>query len=105
MASKQDIDILLERLYEVASQGDEARSELLDGLQNLQLRLEAPEDLHLRFVNLKIQLTGAQVAEDLKLFQILAESAHPLTVDELSTKTGVEASLLRKPGQTDLPSE
>lgn len=105
MASKQDIDILLDRLYKVASQSDEARSELLDGLQSLQLRLETPEDLNLRFVNLQIQLTGAQVAVDLKLFQILAESTQPLTVGELSSKTGVEASLLRKPSQTDLPSE
>ncbi|KAI7778872.1 hypothetical protein LA080_001563 [Diaporthe eres] len=96
MASKQDIDTLLERLYKVASQSDEARSELLDSLQSLQLRLETPEDLNLRFVNLQIQLTGAQIAEDLKLFQILAESTHPLTVDELSSKTGVEASLLRR---------
>lgn len=99
MASKQDIDTLLERLYKVASQSDEARNELLDSLQSLQYRLETPEDVNLRFVNLQIQLTAAQVAEDLKLFQALAESAHPLTVDELSTKTGVEASLLRK---TDL---
>lgn len=105
MASKQDIDTLLEQLYKVASQSDASRSELLDGLQSLQLRLETPEDINLRFTNLQIQLTGAQVAEDLKLFQILAESTQPLTVDELSSKTGVEASLLRKPGQTEFPSE
>lgn len=105
MASKQDIDTLLERLYKVASQSDEARSELLDSLQSLQLRLETPEDINLRFTNLQIQLTGAQVAEDLKLFQILAESTQPLTVDEVSRKTGVEASLLRKPSQTEFPSE
>lgn len=96
MASKQDIDTLLERLYSLASQSDEARSEVLDSLQSLQFRLETAEDVNLRFVNLQIQLTTAQVAEDLKLFQALAESAQPLTVDEISTKTGVEASLLRK---------
>lgn len=98
MASKQDIDTLLERLYNLASESDETRSEVLDSLQSLQFRLETPEDVNLRFVNLQIQLTAAQVAEDLKLFQALGESAHPLTVDELSTKTGVEASLLRKTG-------
>ena len=97
MASKQDIDTLLEQLYKVAGQSDEARSELLDSLQRLQWRLETPEDFQLRIINLQTQLTGAQIAEDLKLFQILADSARPLTVDEISSKTGVEASLLRKP--------
>lgn len=105
MASKQDMDTLLEQLFKVASQSDEARSELLDSLQTLQLRLETPEDINLRFLNLQLQLTGAQLAEDLKLFQILSEGTHPLTVDELSTKTGVEASLLRKPAQSAVPSE
>lgn len=105
MASKQDMDTLLEQLFKVASQSDEARSELLDSLQSLQLRLETPEDINLRFLNLQLQLTGAQLAEDLNLFQILSESTHPLTVDELSTKTGVEASLLRKPAQSAVPSE
>lgn len=97
MASKQDMDTPLEQLYKVASQNDEARSELLDSLQSLQWRLERPEDIYLRFLNLQIQLTAAQVADDLRLFHTLAESGHPMTVDELSTKTGVEASFLRKP--------
>lgn len=105
MASKQDMDTLLEQLFKVASQSDEARSQLLDSLQTLQLRLETPEDINLRFLNLRLQLTGAQLAEDLKLFQILAESTQPLTVTELSTKTGVEDSLLRKPAQSAVPSE
>lgn len=105
MASKQDMDTLLEQLFKVASQSDEARSELLDSLQSLQLRLETPEDINLRFLNLQLQLTGAQLAEDLRLFQILAKSTHPLTVDELSTITGVEASLLRKPAYTATPNE
>lgn len=99
MALKVDMDTHLQQLYKVASQSDEARCELLDGLQSLQLRLETPEDVNLRFVNLQLQLTAAQVAEDLKLFKILAESTHPLAVDDMSTKTGVEGSLLRKFGQ------
>lgn len=98
MALKADIDTHLQQLYKVASQSDEARCELLDGLQSLQLRLETPEDVNLRIMNLQLQLTAAQVAEDLKLFKILAESTHPLTVDDISTKTGVEGSLLRKFG-------
>lgn len=105
MATRQDIDTLLEQLYKVASQSDEARGELLDSLQELQWRLETPEDIQLRFINLQTQITGAQLAEDLKLFQTLADSAHPLTVDEISAKTGVEASLLRKPGRLGFPTE
>lgn len=105
MTSKQDIDVLLEQLFKVANQSDETRNELLDGLQSLQLRLEQPEDVNLRLLNLQVQLTGAQIAEDLNLFQILAESGSPLTVDELSTKTGVEASFLRKHGQPESSDE
>lgn len=101
MASRQDIDTLLEKLYKVASQSDDARGELLDSLQKLQWRLETPEDIQLRFINLQIQITAAQLAEDLKLFNILADSSHPLAVDEISNKTGVEASLLRMSGKID----
>lgn len=105
MALEADMDTHLQQLYNVASQSDEARCELLDGLQSLQLRLETPEDVNLRFMNLHIQLKAAEVAQDLKLFKILAESTNPLTVDELSTKTGVEVSLLRKSGQIYSPNE
>lgn len=101
MASRQDIDTLLEQLYKVASQSDDARSDLLDSLQKLQWRLETPEDIQLRFINLQIQITAAQLAEDLKLFNILRDSSHPLAVDDISNKTGVEASLLRMPGKID----
>ncbi|KKY34892.1 putative o-methyltransferase b [Diaporthe ampelina] len=78
------------------NQSDETRNEWLDGLQSLQLRLEEPEYVNLRFLNLQAQLTGAQIAEDLNLFQILAESASPLTltVNELSTITGIKASFM-----------
>ncbi|KAL1858033.1 hypothetical protein Daus18300_010145 [Diaporthe australafricana] len=101
MASEQDIGISLEQLSKIASQSDEARSQVLDALQNLQLRLEAPEDLNLRLLNLQLQLTATQIGQDLNLFQILQKSAQPLTVDGLSHETGAETPFLRKPSQTE----
>ncbi|KAI3394825.1 hypothetical protein diail_2162 [Diaporthe ilicicola] len=94
MASKQDIEILLEKISKVASQNDEVRSQVLDGLQSLQLWLERPEDLNLCLLNLQLQLTAAQIGQDLKLFQILQESPKPLNVDDLPGKTRTEPSFL-----------
>ncbi|KAJ0116722.1 hypothetical protein J7T55_009872 [Diaporthe amygdali] len=94
MASTQAIDVLLEKLSKVASQSAEAHSQVLDGLQSLQLQLEAPEDFNLRYVNLQLQRIGAQLGQDLNVFQTLAESERPLTVDELSSESSAEPPLL-----------
>lgn len=101
MAPEQDIGDIPEKLSKIANKSDEALSQVLGALQSLQLRLEAPEDLNLRLLNLQHQLTATQIGQDPNVFQVLQESDQPLNVDELGQRTGAETPFLHKPSQVE----
>ena len=97
MATTQSrINEILEQLQAVANESLEARSASLDGMRDLQLKLETPHDANYRLTNSYVEVTVARIAEDLRLYQTLSESDQPLTVAELSAKTGAAPLLLSK---------
>lgn len=70
------------------------RREAIDQLQSLSRSIESADDTIQRFSFLNIQLAGLRIGADLKLFNFLAESSSPLTVDELSQKTEADPVFL-----------
>jgi demethylsterigmatocystin 6-O-methyltransferase len=89
------MEALVDHVRTLAQSSDaKARREILDQLQSLSHSIESPDDTIQRFSFLNFQLAGFRIGTDLKLFNILTESAGPLTVDQLSERTGANPALL-----------
>ncbi|KAK9444222.1 O-methyltransferase B [Metarhizium brunneum] len=67
---------------------------VLGALRKLSQALESPQDSAQRIMYLQIQIALVRIGCDLRLFDILAESPTPLSVDVLSQKTGAAPTLL-----------
>ncbi|KFY92681.1 hypothetical protein V500_04072, partial [Pseudogymnoascus sp. VKM F-4518 (FW-2643)] len=76
---------------------DEAgRKKILDTLRDLCYSLESAQDSAQRIMYLQLQVAAVRIGCDLKLFNILAETPTPLTVDSLSKMTGAAPTLLAR---------
>lgn len=95
MAHKTKIDALIQSLHEVASESEEARGDTLDALRDLRRSLATRNEIYNRFEQMNNELTISHVAQDLNIYQILAESKKPIDVAKLSAKVGAAPLLTR----------
>ncbi|PHH75738.1 hypothetical protein CDD82_4304 [Ophiocordyceps australis] len=103
----------LNQVRKFAAQGDHGRREAVLALRDLLFSLETPHDTMHRYGHMvcftpmteqgrkltiaqNLQAAIVQVGIDLKWFRYLAESSVPLTVDQISTKTGAEPQLTHR---------
>ncbi|KAH8433916.1 uncharacterized protein LDX57_011552 [Aspergillus melleus] len=86
---------LLDQIRTLAHHGDEKqRQEILDSLQSLRNSIEQPNDTVQRFTFYNLQLAALRVGVNLKLFSSLEGGQAPLTVAQLSEKTGADSVFL-----------
>jgi hypothetical protein len=83
------------RIFAAAS-GEEARRSLMLSLQALAHSLETPQDTIHRFGHMNLQSAVVQVGIKLGLFKILANSAEPVPIEQLSEKTGADPQLITR---------
>ena len=78
-----------------ASTADEiARKKMIIELRDLASSLESTDDTMERIMFLHLQIAGVRTGIDLKLFDQLAASDKPLTLDQLTQTTGADPVLL-----------
>ncbi|KAJ5975130.1 hypothetical protein N7481_008837 [Penicillium waksmanii] len=88
---------IIDQIKSLAHDADEgSRRKILDGLRDLALSLETPQDTMQRISYLHLQPALVRVGLDLNIFKILAESDHPLNLDELAAKTNAAPTLLAR---------
>ncbi|KAI7778925.1 hypothetical protein LA080_001531 [Diaporthe eres] len=93
------MDSLVAQVEGLAIQADPAgRHKVLDFLRSLQLRLETPHDTLSRFSGMHLEITAARIAQDLEIFQTLAEARSPMTAAELAAKKKASPLLLASVG-------
>ncbi|CAI7666386.1 unnamed protein product [Penicillium manginii] len=91
------MDSIITQIKSLAQDADEAsRRKILDGLRDLALSLETPQDTMQRISYLHLQPALVRVGLDLNIFKILAESDHPLTSDDLAVQTNAAPNLLSR---------
>ncbi|KAL1967218.1 hypothetical protein VTN77DRAFT_3509 [Rasamsonia byssochlamydoides] len=73
---------------------DAARKKMVVALRDLSYSLESSDDTMERIMFYHLQIAAVRVGIDLKLFDRLAASSTPLTVDQLSEATGAHPTLL-----------
>ncbi|KAJ5669292.1 hypothetical protein N7462_010362 [Penicillium macrosclerotiorum] len=89
------MDSVISQVKKLAQDADEAtRKKILNDLRDLALYLETPQDTMQRISYLHLQPPLVRIGLDLKIFDILAESDHPLTVKDLAAKTNAAPTLL-----------
>ncbi|GKZ76886.1 hypothetical protein AnigIFM56816_008992 [Aspergillus niger] len=89
------MEALAREVRRLVEAGDEkTRKDVLDALQKLSVSIETPDDTVQRLTFYNMQLAGIRIGIDLKLFELLLEG--PLTVDELSQKTGANSVFLAR---------
>ncbi|KAJ5921469.1 S-adenosyl-L-methionine-dependent methyltransferase [Penicillium verhagenii] len=89
------MEALTEEVRRLVKSGDEkTRKDVLDALSKLSASIESPDDTGQRITFYNMQLAGIRIGIDLKLFEVLTQSETPLTVDDLSKKTGANPVLL-----------
>ncbi|KAI0410564.1 S-adenosyl-L-methionine-dependent methyltransferase [Xylaria grammica] len=76
---------ILEQIKQLADEGDDACRNVKAALQSLVFSFETPDDTIHRY--------GQMIGIDLGQFRYLAEIGEPVTVDEVSEKTGAEFQL------------
>ncbi|PYH89221.1 S-adenosyl-L-methionine-dependent methyltransferase [Aspergillus ellipticus CBS 707.79] len=83
------MEALTEEVRRLAGTGDEkTRKNILDSLSALSASIESPDDTVQRFTFYNMQLAAIRIGIDLNLFELLSKYEHPLTVNQLSEKTG-----------------
>ncbi|KAJ6021914.1 O-methyltransferase B [Penicillium herquei] len=83
------MEALSEEVRRLAKSGDEkTRKNILDELSALSASIESPDDSVQRFTFYNMQLAAIRTAIDLKLFELPSENESPLTVNQISDKTG-----------------
>ncbi|KAG6357401.1 hypothetical protein INS49_013278 [Diaporthe citri] len=93
------MDSLFAQIEALAVQADTAgRHKVLDLLRSLQLKLETPHDTLSRLSGLHLEITAARIAQDLEIFQALAEAKSPMTAAELAAKKNASPLLLASVG-------
>ncbi|KAA8575032.1 hypothetical protein EYC84_004253 [Monilinia fructicola] len=91
------MDDLAAHVKAAAATADEAgRKKIIDDLRDLSIELETPWDSMQRIMYLQLQLTGAQIGCDMKLFEIMAARKEPMTVDQLSRETHSDPAFLAR---------
>ncbi|GAP91478.1 putative O-methyl transferase B [Rosellinia necatrix] len=90
------MDVSLEQLGRLAAESEEGRHEVIAALQKLALSLESPQDTIHRYGHMNLQAAMVQVGINLKIFKHLTESDVPVTVDQISAKTGAEPQLMTR---------
>lgn len=89
------MDALISQVKHEAISVDEAgRQKILDGLRDLAMSIETPEDSMQRIMFLHLQNAVVRVGIDIKLFNLLSESDDPLSLDQLTKSTGADPTLL-----------
>ncbi|PQE06904.1 O-methyl transferase B protein [Rutstroemia sp. NJR-2017a BVV2] len=86
----------LDQVRELATASEDDRDKAIVALQNLAFSLESPQHTIHRYGHMSLQAAIVQVGIDLKLFRCLVESAVPLTVPQISEKTGAEPQLMTR---------
>ncbi|MCJ1423356.1 hypothetical protein MMC29_001239 [Sticta canariensis] len=81
---------------EASSLDDVGRQKILEGLRNLALSIERPEDSFQRIGYLQLQIAVVRVGIDLKLFNLLCEHNDSLNLEELTKHTGADPTLLAR---------
>ncbi|KAI3396486.1 hypothetical protein diail_12106 [Diaporthe ilicicola] len=90
-----EMDSLLAQIQTLALQADTAgRHKVLDFMHSLQVKLETPHDTLSRFSGMHLEITAARIAQDLDIFQTLAEAKSPMTAKELAAKKGASPMLV-----------
>ncbi|PWY80161.1 O-methyl transferase B [Aspergillus eucalypticola CBS 122712] len=89
------MEALTKEVRRLVEAGDEkARKDVLDALHKLSVSTESPDDTVKRLTFNNMQLAGIRIGIDLKLFELLLDG--PLTMDELSQKTGANPVFLAR---------
>ena len=73
---------------------DAARKKLIAGLQELAIKLETSSDTMDRITLLHLRIAAVRTAIDFKLFDVLAASKEPMTLNHLAEKTNVDPIFL-----------
>lgn len=91
------MDLIIAQVKKVAGTADETtRKTLIDTLRNLSISLEEPGDTIQRLAYLPIQLSIAQVATDLNLWNVLSRSDDATHVEELAKIVKADPLLLKR---------
>ncbi|KAF4633291.1 hypothetical protein G7Y89_g4833 [Cudoniella acicularis] len=91
------MDAALEQVKQLAANADQTtRQRLMAALHKLAYSIEDSNDTTRRYGHLNLQTAAIKIGVDLGLFRFLAESESPLTVEEISKKTGVETQLMNR---------
>ncbi|PQE17125.1 O-methyl transferase B protein [Rutstroemia sp. NJR-2017a BBW] len=89
------MDALIPQVKQLAEKADEStRRQLIDQLHELAYSLESSDDTMQRLTYRQLEIVMIRVGEDLKVFELLASSESPLTVEKLSKETGAAPTLL-----------
>ncbi|KAH7325878.1 S-adenosyl-L-methionine-dependent methyltransferase [Stachybotrys elegans] len=70
------------------------RRKIIAGLHELANSLEDPNDTVHRYGYLHLQTAAVKIGFDLKLFRLLVEAKEPLSVEQISQKTGADPAFL-----------
>ncbi|GAQ39340.1 hypothetical protein AtubIFM55763_000145 [Aspergillus tubingensis] len=89
------MEALTQEVRRLVEAGDEkTRKDVLDALHKLSVSIESPDDTVQRLTFYNMQLARIRIGIDLKLFELLLDG--PLTVDDLSQKTGANPVFLAR---------
>ncbi|PHH80235.1 hypothetical protein CDD82_1894 [Ophiocordyceps australis] len=95
-AYKTKIDALIESLRQVAGESEEARFDTSIALRDLRRSLATPDDVYDRFEKGNLEICVSRIAQDLEIYQTLASSQEPMSVDALAAKAGAAPKLLHR---------
>ncbi|KAH9866814.1 hypothetical protein J1614_008507 [Plenodomus biglobosus] len=90
------MEAALEQVRKLAALSEDGRHQAMVALHNLAYSLETHDDTIHRYGHANLQAAVVQIGIDLKLFRYLVESDVPLTIQQLSEKTGAEPELLSR---------
>ncbi|PHH65577.1 hypothetical protein CDD81_2012 [Ophiocordyceps australis] len=93
---KTELDALIQSLRQVAGESEEARYDTAHALRDLRRSLATPDDTYDRFEKANLEISVSCIAQDLELYQTLAENHEPMSVDALSARVGAAPLLLRR---------
>ncbi|KAK9318802.1 S-adenosyl-L-methionine-dependent methyltransferase [Lipomyces orientalis] len=91
------MDAIVSQVQAMAKGADEGlRKQLLDTLFRLQLSIESPQDSMQRLLYLNVNLMAVRIGCDLDFFRLLADSATPLTAEQVAEKCGTAPTLMSR---------